>query len=198
MVSLDVEFPQAVLFDMDGTLTVPTFNFPAVRRAMGLPEGAPILEHLAALSPDRRAQAEIVLRRFEDEVAEKALLAENCLEVLHYLLSRGSKLALITRNRRDSVATFLKRHPLPIAVRITREDGPYKPDPHPLLTACSQLNTDAQHCWMVGDGQYDVEAGINAGMKTIWLKWGRTRNFAVQPWREVEDLRELHSLLKQA
>src|SRR5690606_35295784 len=128
--------PEAVLFDMDGTLTVPTFDFPAVRRAMGLPEGAPILEYMDKMNPTEREAAEAILRRFEDEVAEKAPLAPGCENLLDMLIERGIKLAMITRNRRDSVNTFLKRHPLPIRVCITREDAPHKPDPTPLLMAC--------------------------------------------------------------
>ncbi len=189
-------FPQAILFDMDGTLTGPVFDFPAARRAMGLPEGVPILEHLRLLPAGKRSAAEAVLHRIEDEVAASAPLAERCNDVLAYILERGAKLALITRNRRDSVVTFLKRHPLPIDVLITREDGPHKPDPYPLLLACERLAVVPKECWMIGDGQYDVEAGINAGMKTVWLRLGRKRAFDAKPWREVEDLVELHDLLK--
>lgn len=191
------QFPPAILFDMDGTLTVPTFDFPAVRKAMGLPPGAGILESLATMSPQDRQAAEIILHQFEDQVAQEAPLAPGCRQLLDYLRHRGAKLALITRNRRDSVNTFLKRHPLPIDICITRQDAPHKPSPQGLLHACRALNVDAQHCWMVGDGQFDVEAGIHAGMRPIWLRLGRRRGFAAQPWHEVEDLPGLHGFAKQ-
>ena len=189
--------PKAVLFDMDGTLTVPTFDFPAVRRAIGLPEGAPILEHVALLPEAQRLSAEIILRQFEDEVADKAPLAQGCHDVLQYLIGRDIKLALITRNRRDSVTTFFKRYPLPIEIWITRDDAPHKPDPAPLLMACKKLGVEPGDCWMVGDGVYDIEAGINAGMRTVWLSWKRERYFAAAPWHEVEDLCGLHDFLRQ-
>jgi HAD superfamily hydrolase (TIGR01509 family) len=188
-------FPKAVLFDMDGTLTAPTFDFPAIRRALGLPEDAAILEHIAMMPPERRLRAEEILRQFEDEVATTAPLADRCHEVLSYLSARGSRVALVTRNRRESVETFLRRHPLPIKVRISREDGPHKPDPYPLLLACRQLGVTPAECWMVGDGQFGIEAGINAGMRSIWLSWDRERQFAAQPWRTVRDLAELHDLM---
>ena len=60
--------------------------------------------------------------------------------------------------------------------------------------ACEKLGVTAKNCWMVGDGEFDVLAGINAGMKTIWLRHGRTRGFSAVPWLEVEDLRELNDL----
>ena len=31
---------------------------------------------------------------------------------------------------------------------------------------------------MIGDGQYDVQAGHAAGMRTIWLSHGQPRDFA--------------------
>ncbi len=195
MIGEVVEFPKAVLFDMDGTLTVPMFDFPAIRRLLGLPEGAPILEHIGMMPPERRREAEEILHRIEDEIAATAPLADRCNEVLAYLHARGSRVALITRNRRDSVETFLRRHPLPIEVRITREDGPHKPDPYALLLACRQLEVAPGECWMVGDGQFDVEAGINAGMRSIWVSWDRERTFAAEPWRTVRDLVELHDLM---
>jgi HAD superfamily hydrolase (TIGR01509 family) len=191
MSSSRISFPKAVLFDMDGTLTVPTFDFPGIRRALGLPPGAPILECIAKMEPEQQLAAEVILHRFEDEVAEKAPLADGCEQLLQFLLAKDIHLAVITRNRRQSVLTFQKRYPLPIDVWITREDGPHKPDPTSLLLACQRLGVRTQEAWMVGDGQFDVEAGINAGMPSIWLAHARPRTFAAEPWKTVETLRDL-------
>lgn len=192
------ELPRAVLFDMDGTLTAPTFDFPAMRRTMGLPEGAAILEHLATLPDSARARAEQILHDYEDEVAATAPLAEGCRQILKCILSRGRQVALITRNRRQSVETFLGRHPLPIEVCISREDGPHKPDPFPLLLACRRLGVEPCDAWMVGDGQFDIEAANRAGIRSIWLSLGRQRPFDATPWLTVENLTELHRLFEQA
>jgi phosphoglycolate phosphatase-like HAD superfamily hydrolase len=51
---------------------------------------------------------------------------------------------------------------------------------------------------MVGDGQYDVEAGAAAGVRTVWVSHGRERPFRAEPWRTVSDLCELQTLLAQA
>ena len=40
------------VFDMDGTLTVAVHDFDAIRDALGLPQGRPILEQLAELPAD--------------------------------------------------------------------------------------------------------------------------------------------------
>lgn len=196
MIAQDTLFPRAILFDMDGTLTAPVFDFPAARREMGLPPGAPILEGIAAMPPQQRARAEKILCRFEDEVAENAPLAEGCLDLLKFLQQRQVKLAVITRNRRCSVAKFLERFSLPISVWVTREDAPHKPDPSSLELACRQLGISTRESWMVGDGEFDVQAAINAGSKSIWLSLNRPRHFAAEPWKTVNDLLELHAFLK--
>jgi FMN phosphatase YigB (HAD superfamily) len=48
---------------------------------------------------------------------------------------------------------------------------------------------------MVGDGRHDIEAGLAAGMKTVWLSHGRSRDFPATPWRVVSDLPQLLNLL---
>jgi FMN phosphatase YigB (HAD superfamily) len=51
---------------------------------------------------------------------------------------------------------------------------------------------------MVGDGQYDVEAGLAAGVRTVWVSHGRPQAFDARPWRTAADLCELQMLLQQA
>lgn len=193
---MSVTFPKGVLFDMDGTLTAPAFDFPAVRKQMGIPAGEPILEYMSRMPAEQRQRAEAILHQIEDEIAQQVPLAERCEDILEHLSSRGAKVALITRNRRDSVTTFLARHRLQIEVCVSREDGPHKPDPSGLLLACERLGVAPGDCWMVGDGQYDVEAGINAGMRTVWLHLGRHREFAAEPWLTVRDLCELDAYVR--
>ena len=44
-----------------------------------------------------------------------------------------------------------------------------KPKPGMLLKAAEDFNIDLSRSWMVGDGQNDVEAGKNAGCKTVLI-----------------------------
>ena len=155
----------------------------------------PILESLAAMPADRRAVAEAILHRHEDEAAANAELAPGCRELVTWIHQRRISMAVVTRNRRQSVDTFLARHPLPIDVLITREDGPHKPHPASLLLACQKLSVSPAHAWMVGDGSYDVEAAIAAGILSIWLSLGRTRSFAAQPTHTISSIAELQPLL---
>lgn len=191
--------PNAILFDMDGTLTAPTLDFPRIKAEMGI-GNQPILEALAGMNATQRQVAEAVLHRHEETAARNCALNAGCTELLACLAERQIAVALITRNSRRSVQTVLQRHRLVIDIQITREDGPHKPDPAPLRMAIerlrrthSQISLDS--VWMVGDGKYDIEAALAAGVKSVWISHGRQRDFPAEPWRAVTDLLELRELV---
>jgi HAD superfamily hydrolase (TIGR01509 family) len=189
--------PRAILFDMDGTLTQPMLDFAQIKSDMGIGD-RPILETLQTLRGPERERAESVLLAHEERAARDSTLNPGCRELLAWIGQRDMRTALITRNSRLSMQTVLARHALSLDVLVTREDPPYKPDPHPLKLACKKLDIGEQDAWMVGDGWYDVQAGLAAGVKTVWLSHGKPRPFPHLPWRQCEDLMELHHLLRQA
>jgi HAD superfamily hydrolase (TIGR01549 family) len=188
--------PRAILFDMDGTLTVPMLDFPRIKADMGIGE-RPILEALAEMTHARRKIAEAILHRHEEHAAANSTLNPGCEELLEWLANREIKTALITRNSRASTQTVIERHALKIDILITREDAPHKPDPAPLLLACDKLAVQRNQVWMVGDGQYDIEAGIAAGIRTIWISHGRQREYGAVADVTVPGLPEFLGLLKR-
>ncbi len=186
--------PRAVLFDMDGTLTEPMLDFPLIKREMGIGD-RPSLESLKQMSEADRLRAENVLHRHEEHAAENSSLNPGCRELLAWLHDRAINVALVTRNTRRSVRTVLRRHALNIDVLITREDAPQKPDPQALLLACQQLRVPADQAWMIGDGQYDIEAALAVPMRSVWVSHGPDKPFAAVPWQSVANLPELTALL---
>ena len=195
-----MRMPRALLFDMDGTLTEPAIDFPALKAAMGIPLAQPILEALAAMTPANRTAAETILHDYEDRAATESKLNPGCDRLIEWIAQRKFKTALITRNSRKSVASVLGRHGLSFDLLLTREcaNGKYKPDPTPLLMACAQLGVSPDDAWMIGDSFHDVNAGVAAGIKTVWLSHGQPRTFENEPWQEVRDLGELLGLLQRA
>lgn len=187
--------PKAILFDMDGTIIEPLLDFPRIKAEMGI-GSRPILEALALMEERDRQRAEAVLLGHECAAAERSTLSPGCRGLIEWLDARGIRTALVTRNSRASVQTVLAKHGLRFEVLVTREDGRFKPDPEPLLRACQRLGVEPAGAWMVGDGQYDVEAGLAAGIPTVWVGQGRARAFAAEPWRVVRDLVELTGVLK--
>jgi HAD superfamily hydrolase (TIGR01509 family) len=186
-----------MLFDMDGTLTAPYFDFDAIRREVGT-NGQPILEAIAQMDSARRQAALDILHRHEDECAANCELNPGCEELIEWLISRHVKLAVVTRNTLKSASTVFTRHRIAIDTLITRDDGVFKPAPDPLLLACRRLEVSPADTWMIGDGQYDVEAGHAAGMRTIWLNHGQPREFAVEPDVVVRDLLDFRRWLSSS
>lgn len=186
--------PAAILFDMDGTLTAPLLDFARIKREMGI-DNQPILESLAKMDEARRREAEAILLRHEDEAASQSTLNPGCRELLAWAGERRIAVGVITRNSRRCAEIVFRRHSLAFGVVITREDEKFKPDPAPVLLACRRLGVRPGDSWMVGDGQYDIEAGLAAGTKTIWVSHGRAKFFAAEPWRTVSDLVELTRLV---
>ncbi len=187
--------PKAILFDMDGTLTKPLLDFPRIKQEMGIGQG-PILESLAEMNAATRRQAEEVLLQHELHAAENCELNEGCEALLDWLKERRIGTALITRNSRKCAEIVLGKHGMRMDVLITRDDGRFKPDPAPLLDACRTLSVSVNDAWMVGDGQYDVEAALAAGMPAVWVSHGRTRAFAAEPTLVVADLPGLTAVLR--
>ncbi len=189
--------PKAILFDMDGTLTEERIDFDALRLALGLEPHSAILEAIAHFSPEKRAWAEQILHDYEYKSALESQLNESCHDLLCWLDSMNIARALITRNTRKSVETVFDRHGLHFEVKITREDGKFKPDPEPLWIACEMLGVNPEEAWMVGDWKYDIEAANAAKIHSVWLSYGRTpRPFDAVPDTVVNNLHELYLLLK--
>jgi HAD superfamily hydrolase (TIGR01549 family) len=189
--------PRAILFDMDGTLTVPDLDFPRIKAEMGIGPG-PILESLAELDETRLRHAETILHRIEEISAENSRLNEGCRDLLAWLAANSLATALITRNSRLSAQTVFRRHQLSMDVIITREDGPFKPSPVPLQLACRHLGVQHDEVWMVGDGQHDIEAARAAGIRAVWISHNKPRAFDAEPWQTVATLPDLMMILKQS
>jgi HAD superfamily hydrolase (TIGR01549 family) len=180
---------------MDGTLTQPMLDFPLIKAEMKIGPG-PILESLAELTGERRAEAEAILLRHEKTAAENSTLNEGCLDLLNGLSSARIPTALITRNSVISASTVFAKHQIKMNLTITREDCAFKPSPVPLEIACQQLGVSKDQTWMVGDGLHDIESANAAGIRCVWISHGKPITFAAHPWKTVADLCELAEILR--
>ena len=57
-----------------------------------------------------------------------------------------------------------------------------KPHPEPMFLACKQANSNAEDCVYIGDARRDIEAGNNAGMKTVIASYGY-----IGDWEATDD-----------
>jgi len=159
----------AVLFDMDGTITRPVLDFGAIRRAIGVTDGVPVLEYLDRLDEPERERGHAILEQFESEAAENAEFNDGIPELLSFLDEVGLPIGVVTRNSRRSIGITLRQLGFQVAASVAREDAPVKPSPEPVLLAARQVGVEPDYCLFVGDYDFDVVAGAAAGMRTALI-----------------------------
>lgn len=64
-----------------------------------------------------------------------------------------------------------------------------KPHPEPMHYACKLANSQPEECVYVGDARRDIEAGHNAGMRTIVAEYGY-----IGDWENTDDWQADHSI----
>jgi HAD superfamily hydrolase (TIGR01509 family) len=163
---------RTVLFDLDGTLTVPIIDFDAIRKKLELPPGTPLVHALTGLPPERYEAGMRVIHEAELEAAHNATANRGVHELLDALAARAIKTAIVTRNSGEAPLITLDRIGIAVDFVVTREFGPMKPSPKPLLAALSKLEGHASEALMVGDFRDDMEAGRAAGTATCLVMNG--------------------------
>lgn len=85
-------------------------------------------------------------------------------------------------------------------VLIGSDDFPvHKPEPGPILEACSRLNVAPERCIYLGDSPYDIQAGNAAGCVSVAALWGMFPQNALEaeyPDHLIHTISELPELLK--
>ncbi|HET6284752.1 MAG TPA: HAD family hydrolase [Polyangia bacterium] len=185
--------PRAVIFDLDGTLVEPILDFDAMRVEIGLRPGLPILEQLAEGDDALRARAEVVMRRHELAAIAQATLSDGCVDLLEHLAARKVPVAILTRNIREVVDSFIRKFALDFVAAYTREDGPPKPSPAGVLHLCQRLGAAPADTLTVGDYKFDIIAGLRAGCRTALVTPTPPEDLAAwgPPHIVVRSLREL-------
>ncbi|MEJ2640704.1 MAG: HAD-IA family hydrolase [Desulfosarcinaceae bacterium] len=191
----------AVLFDFDGTLTAPgALDFKVIKGELGCPLGRPVLEFIESLaSAETRRDAYARLTAFEERGAAASRPNDGAEALLAALSRLQLPFGIVTRNSRASViralANFDKVGWGDFAVVITRED-PVKPKPSgaAIRLAAERLGVDPARVLMVGDFDFDMEAGRRAGVLTAWL---RTKGAAPADYDlAVDGLTELETVVR--
>ena len=198
---------RAVLFDLDGTLldTAPDFvtavnllraehgrePLPGepIRRTVS--HGARALVRLAfgigeedpAFEPLRRR----LLALYEAHLLVDTVPFPGIAELLRALAARGIRWGVVTNKPNYLAEPLLARaHLEPPADVLVCPDhvSRTKPDPEPLLLACARLGCTVREAVYVGDHARDIQAGRNAGMRTIAATYGYLEpDEAVTQWQ---------------
>ncbi|XP_019429188.1 PREDICTED: haloacid dehalogenase-like hydrolase domain-containing protein At2g33255 isoform X2 [Lupinus angustifolius] len=111
---------RGVVFDMDGTLTVPVIDFQAMYRAVlgddeyrrmkdDNPSGIDILHQIENFSPDKQRHAYATIADFERQALDRLQIMPGTAELCGLLDSKKIRRGLITRNVKSSVDLFHER-----------------------------------------------------------------------------------------
>ncbi|WP_270180086.1 pyrophosphatase PpaX [Alkalihalobacillus sp. CinArs1] len=121
-------------------------------------------------------------------------------ETVKTLSENGYKLAIVTSKMRNTVEMGLKLTKLdqffPVVITVEEVENP-KPHPEQLNTAMKMLCSSTENAIMVGDSQYDILAGQNAGVKTVGVSWtikGREFLSSYNPDHMLDHMSELLSI----
>jgi HAD superfamily hydrolase (TIGR01509 family) len=167
---------RAVLFDFDGTLTLPgALDFPAIKQDLGCPPDQALLEFIDTLhEPQRRRAAQARLDFFESQAARRSRPNAGAQELVAWLKRRRLAVVILTRNSRASVLCALENFN-PVSADsfdliVTRDDpAAPKPSGEGVLFAARTLGVKPAEMLMVGDFIFDCQAGRAAGARTVLL-----------------------------
>ncbi|CAH9087766.1 unnamed protein product [Cuscuta europaea] len=204
---------RGVVFDMDGTLTIPVIDFPAMYMAVlgeegyrdikaKNPSGIDILHHIECWSPHKKRRAYDIIADFEKQGLDRLQIMPGAVELFCFLESRNIRRGLITRNAKAAVDLFHQRFGMTFTPALSREFRPCKPDPAPLLHICDTWEVHPNEVMMIGDSlKDDVACGKQAGAFTCLLdeigKYDAPEyvNVEYQPDHKVSSLLEVQTLL---
>ncbi len=161
---------KAVIFDLDGTITQPYFDFDAIREEIGLAkDSGPVLESMEQMTAQQRQDAEKILYYHEQKAVTESKLNANAKQTLSALRAAGIHIGVLTRNRRNNALAIARKHKLKFDTVIGREDGPVKPDAFGVLRICEQFGVEPEETMLVGDYLFDLLCAKAAGAVAVLL-----------------------------
>lgn len=186
--------PQAILFDLDGTLADTAPDLAAavnlMRSARQLaPTPYTILRPVASAGargllgagfnitpdhPDYAVMRDEFLRNYENALAVHSNLFEGIQELLDQLDHLKVRWGIVTNKAERFTLPLLPQIGLGKAACAICGDttAHAKPHPEPLLEAARRLDITPSACWYVGDDLRDMQAAQAAGMTSIAAAWG--------------------------
>jgi len=186
---------QTILFDLDGTLldTAPDLAdaLNQVRQEQQLeplPYDAirPVVSHGGRALIELGFKGETFQQRHEplrqrllevylDNIASKTSLFSGMEKVLDYIESNQMQWGVVTNKPSwltDPLMKALGLYDRSACVISGDTTSNRKPHPQPVLHACEISNSPVEACLYIGDAERDIQAGKQAGMKTLVALYG--------------------------
>ncbi|MCP5174759.1 MAG: HAD-IA family hydrolase [Moraxellaceae bacterium] len=212
--------PQAVLFDLDGTLvdTAPDFvrivnklraqhqlaplPYDDIRAAVSAGARAMVqvgFPHYALDSPEFATLRQQLLDEYEADICQDSRVFTGLEQLLAHLEAQNIAWGIVTNKPRYLSEALLSALHLTTRckVLVCPDDVKHtKPDPEPMFLACQTLNVDPTQCVYVGDHIRDIQAGNNANMTTIAVGFGYiVEGEDIQDWQADYCANTVHDLV---
>lgn len=193
------DWPQVILFDLDGTLIDSVPDIAASVNLLLAQEGEPVLgvdEVRAMIGHGIRMLTKRVYAARGQDLDGDALdyktsllqgiyaqnltvlttVHEGAREMLAHYRARGARLAVVTNKPQLATETVLDAFGLTAAVDLVIGDSglPRKPEPDMLLHAVERLGGMPADAVMVGDSAADIESARAAGIASVGVRGGYT------------------------
>jgi len=189
---------KAVIFDLDGTITQPYFDFDAIREEMGLERNSgPVLEAMEKMTAVQRRRAEEILHFHEQKAVTESALNAGAKQTLSALRQAGIRIGVLTRNKRSNALAIAQKHNLKFDVIVDREDGPVKPDAFGVLRICEQFSVRPEETLLVGDYLFDLLCAKAAGAIAVLLannkqagEFGEHADFCIETIDQILEIIE--------
>ena len=190
---------KSVIFDLDGTITQPYFDFDVIREEMGLDrDSGPVLESMQKMTSQERQRAEEILYRHESRAVEESTLNDGAKETLVVLRKAGIRIGILTRNKRSNALAIAKKHGLKFDAIFDREDGPAKPDAFGVLHLCRQFDVKPRQTLLVGDYLFDLLCAKAAGAFSVLLaNHDRAGEFAEHADFTIENIGQILQIIEE-
>ncbi|UCG46096.1 MAG: HAD family hydrolase [Phycisphaerales bacterium] len=190
---------KAVIFDLDGTITRPYFDFDSIRQQIGLDrEAGPLLELMDKMDPEQYRMAETILNYHEQKAVTDSRLNPGARRTLRKLREAGIRIGILTRNRRTNAIAIEKKHGLKFDAIVGREDGPVKPDAFGVLHLCRLFGVEPRQSMVVGDYLFDLQCAKAGGALAVLLNNdGKGQQFAEHADFCIENISQILQIIEQ-
>ena len=186
---------KAVLFDLDGTLADTALDLGGALNTMlreqGLPEVSmdeirPVASHgasgllklgmnLVKSDPNHARLRQQYLDTYETCFDKDTVLFDGIDDLVQTIHARGLKWGIITNKPHTFTHRLVPQLGFSVAPDVVVSGdttAEAKPSTKPMFYACEQIDIAPEACLYVGDAERDMQAGKNAGMKTVLVSWG--------------------------
>ena len=197
--------PQAILFDLDGTLIDSAPDLAAAADKLRTDRGLPsiayeryrpmagagargMLQIAFEMKPDHAdydAYREEFYINYERNLTERTFAFKGVEALLAGIKAKKLRWGIVTNKSKRFTNPLVAQMPLlqGAAAVISGDSTPHtKPHPEPVLAAARIAGIDPAKCWYVGDDRRDIESGRAAGMATIAANWGYMGEHDVSTW----------------